>query len=402
MKRFLWIVVLIGGGGLIAWLALRKPPPPEVRFTRVTREPLISELTTNGKAEPIEWSPVRADRAGRIETVHVVKGAIVAAGAPLVTLDAREERDAVARAQARVAQVEAEIAQLDAGGRSAERVALEASLRNLRVESDQLKREIASVGRLLEKHAATIKEKKDLEDRLARITSEMQGLERRRAALVDSTDKAAAEARLREAQAALDAARDHLDRCVIRTLRAGEVYNLPVRAGSYVQPGDLIADIGDLNRLRVIIYVDEPELGRVRLNLPVTVTWDGLPGSEWTGKVDKLPVQIIAQGSRQIGEVQSLVENPGHILPAGANINARIRTARLDQALVIPKECIARQNGKTIVYVLKGTKVEAREVRLGVSSVAKSEVISGLTEGEQAAVLTDQPLASGMTVRLVE
>ena len=59
------------------------------------------------------------------------------------------------------------------------------------------------------------------------------------------------------------------------------------RAGSYVSPGDLVANVGQAGRLRVRVYVDEPELGRVAVGQPVTITWDALPGQSWPGKVEK-------------------------------------------------------------------------------------------------------------------
>jgi hypothetical protein len=96
------------------------------------------------------------------------------------------------------------------------------------------------------------------------------------------------------------------------------------------------------------------------------------------------------------------VENQSRELTPGANINVHILTARLDNALVIPKECISREKGESAVYVLNGAKVDRRVVTIGVSSVAKSEILSGLKDSESVAVLTDQPLAAGEPVRAVE
>jgi len=140
----------------------------------------------------------------------------------------------------------------------------------------------------------------------------------------------------------------------------------------------------------------------VKLALPVTITWDGLPGREWKGAVEKLPIQVISMGNRQVGEVQTLVDNQTRELRPGANINVRILTSKLDSALVIPKECISREKGETVVYVLNGIKVDRRPLSLGASSVAKSEILSGLKEGEAVAILTDQPLTAGEAVRPVE
>ena len=65
---------------------------------------------------------------------------------------------------------------------------------------------------------------------------------------------------------------------------AGVVYGREVRPGSYVNAGDLIANIGRMDRLRVRVYVDEPELGRVAEGQPVTITWDALPGRQWRAR----------------------------------------------------------------------------------------------------------------------
>ena len=96
------------------------------------------------------------------------------------------------------------------------------------------------------------------------------------------------------------------------------------------------------------------------------------------------------------------MENLARELRPGANINVHILTARLENALVIPKECISREKGESFVYVLNGAKVDRRRVKIGESSVAKSEILSGLKEGESVAVLTDQPLAAGESVRAVD
>jgi len=51
-----------------------------------------------------------------------------------------------------------------------------------------------------------------------------------------------------------------------------------------VNVGDTAANVGRLDRLRVRVYVDEPELGRVAEGQPVTITWDALPGSSGAGR----------------------------------------------------------------------------------------------------------------------
>ena len=68
----------------------------------------------------LEWVAVRAEREGTIERLSVEKGRAVAKGAVLAELDTKDARTALASAEARVAQVRAEIEGLDRGGRPAE------------------------------------------------------------------------------------------------------------------------------------------------------------------------------------------------------------------------------------------------------------------------------------------
>src|SRR5262249_41789953 len=146
---------------------------------------------------------------------------------------------------------------------------------------------------------------------------DIDALTRKRAALVGASDKSVAEALFREGQAAAAQARRRIAQAEIRAPISGVVYNLPARTGAYVNAGDLIASVGTLDRLRVRVYIDEPELGRIAIGQPVTITWDALPGVSWSGAVDKLPTEVIALGTRQVGEVFCAIENRNRKLVPG-------------------------------------------------------------------------------------
>ena len=106
-----------------------------------------------------------------------------------------------------------------------------------------------------------------------------------------------------------------------------------------------IASIGKLNPGRVRVYVDEPELGRVSPGETVRITWDALPGKEWMGVVEKRPTEVIALGTRQVGEVLCTVDNPMRELVPGNNVNAFILTQVVNNALTIPKAAVRRDGG---------------------------------------------------------
>jgi len=398
MKRWIGLVFLLGAAVFVLWFFLRRPDPPELAFSKARRETLVSELSTNGKTEPVQWSAARSERAGLIAAVQVQRGQNVAEGAPLLTLDAREEQGEVARAEARLAQAKAEVETLQAGGRASDRADIEGTITRLEADRAAAERDRAALQRLLDRKAATQQELNQVQDRIARIDVDLAAQRNKLAVLASPGDKDAAAARLREAQATLDNARRRLASAVVHAPRGGTIYNLPARAGGYLNAGDVVAEIGDLHRLRIIVFVDEPDLGRLREGLPVTITWDALGGRSWNGVIESLPTQVSPLGARQVGEVRTLVDNPGLDLPAGANVNARIRTNVVQNALTIPKEAIRRLDADFGVYVLEGNRLAWRKVSLGISNASRTEVTGGLKDDESVALAADFAVRPGLTV----
>ncbi len=404
LKRALIVLAVIAAAVLGFALLDRRTKAPEVAFTKVTREQIVSTLNTNGKVEPIQWSSARAEIAGVVERVLVQRGQKVAKGAALVQMEARQAQADLASAQARISQAQAELDVLKAGGRAGDISAIASSEASARQELASAQHDYDSLQRLQERGAATGVEVTAARDRVEKAKLQIQALQARRQTLVSAPDETAARARLREAEAAASLAREQIALSTIRAPMDGVVYQLGsdpsgLRVGSYLNPGDLVANIGKLDRVRVMVYIDEPDLGRVDAGMPVKITWDALPGRTWTGTVEKTPTQVVALGSRQVGEVQCVIDNPDLDLLPGTNINAEIRSQAADDALTIPKDVIHRESGRTGVFVLGADdRIYWRDVKLGISSVTRYQVISGLNQGDSVAGTSDHPLKNGMKV----
>jgi HlyD family secretion protein len=398
--------LLLGSFAVLAvaavWLTyVRKTAPPEVAFTKVRRERLVSNLVTNGKVEPLEWVAVRAERSGLVEKVLVERGARVARGTALVELTAREAEADLASAASRLEQARAESDTLSRGGRAAERAEIDGELDKVRLELSAARANRDSLKRLAAKEAATGQEVKDAEEQVRRFESQARAMETKRAALVAAEDRRAAGARLKEAEAAARLARGKLELSVVRAPIDGVMYELAVQRGSYLNPGDPVAKVGRTEKVRVSVYVDEPELGRVAKGMPVSIGWDALPQQRWQGTVEKLPTEIVAVGTRQVGEVVCIIENPGHELLPGTNINAEIRSRVVENALTIPKEALRRDGSQVGVLVLRGERVAWQPLALGASSVTRTEVKTGLNDGDAVALPSEHALTNGSAVKPV-
>ena len=301
-------------------------------------------------------------------------------------LDSKEIRASLESAEARVAQVRADLETLSRGGRAADLSLIEGQLSAARQESLAAKRELEALQGLAAKNAATAYEVTQARERADRATLQITSLEQRRGSMVSTADRTSAEARLRDAQSAVTLAREQLALATVRAPMAGVVYQFDLRKGVFLARGDMVALIGRLERVRALIYVDEPELGRVEPGKAVTITWDAMPRREWKGVVEKMPTQVAPLGNRQVGEVQCRIENPDNDLLPGANVTASIRVAGLDDAVALPKVALRRENGESGVYLLEKDKIVWRPIKTGIASSSDTQVISGLTAGDWVAL----------------
>lgn len=400
--KYVLILAALVAAALLIWGFTRKQAPVEAPFARATRETIVSSLTTNGKVEPIEWASARAERSGVIQKMFVQRGQEVAKGAALVQLDVTAAGSQLAAADAQIAQAHAQEEVVRQGGPQLTRAQIEGELGAAQAAFENAQRDYDALQRLVARQAAPRQELEATRQRVEQAHLQIQALQHRRAALVSPTDLPVAKAKLNEAESSAGYARRTLAQSVIRAPLAGTVYQFDLRLGAFVNPGDLVANVGQLRQVRVIVYVDEPDLGRVNAGMPVTITWDAMPGRQWKGLVDKLPTQVVALGSRQVGEVGCIIDNPDRDLLPGTNINAEIRSKVVQNALIIPTAALHREGGITTVFVLLNNEhVAKREIKIGVTSYTKAQVLQGIVNGDSVALPTDKPLTTDSRVKAI-
>ncbi|HVY93821.1 MAG TPA: efflux RND transporter periplasmic adaptor subunit, partial [Bryobacteraceae bacterium] len=369
--------------------------PPKVPFAKVARQKIANNLSTNGKVEPQDYAEVHASVQGLIARLPVHQGDTIAQGQVFAEVSQPGLQDELQSAEARAAGARAELSTLSAGGRSADIADLEGNIAVLRRQRESAQATVDSLQRLVNKQAATTFELKQAQDAVGEIDAKIAALEKRRPALVSKGDLEAAQARVRDADAAVALAKTHLSQNVITAPISGVIYDLAVRAGAFVHPGDLLGAIGKVDPVRVRVYVDEPELGRVAIGEPVRITWDALPNKEWTGTVDKLPTQIVALGARQVGEVLCTIHNQSHDLLPGTNVNAFILTQVIDGALTIPKSAVRQEQGTGVYVLQKDGSVKWTNIATGASDALHVQVTSGLSEGDRVMLPSDITIHDG-------
>ena len=382
---------------LAAFISLQRGDVP-VRIAEVHRGNIRATITTNGKITPVKPFEAHAMAPALVKRVLVREGDPVQAGQLLVELNTSEAQAEAAKALAQLRAAQASMDAIQAGGTREELLTTQAELVKARTDRDAAQRNLDAMRRLQKEGAASLGEVRDAENQLQRAEAQVNLLQQKLKERYSRPAVEQAKAQENEGQAAYDAAQSVLRNSVVRAPSSGVVYSLPVRAGGFVNTGDLLVEVANLSTVEVHAYVDEPDIARLSPGQNVNITWDAMPGRVWHGTVSRLPAQIVKYQTRNVGEVVCLVANPNDRLLPNTNVNITIITAEHRNILMVPREAV-RMDGKTWVFQVVNGELQQREVQVGISNLTQAE-IKGLPDNAQVALgtTTGQPLRAGMAV----
>lgn len=394
-------VFLLLAVGAFVWL---RPHRIRIQITRPQREDILSTITTNGKVEPLRNFEAHSPGPTTVKRILVREGDHVKAGQLLLELDDATARVQLAHATAQLRAAQAGNAAIRAGGSQEELLNREASLAKARGEYDAANRNLEALTRLQKEGAASQQEVAAARSRLSRAEADLHVLQQKGSARFSRYDQEKAQADLANAEAAVKAAQDLIASSNVEAPFAGTVYFLPVHQGAYVNGGELLVQVADLQQMQVRTFVDEPDVGRLRMGQAVKISWDGLPGRVWKATVSALPTTIVSRGTRMIGEALCAVDNQDRKLLPNVNVTAVIITADTGNALTLPREALHQQDNHNIVYVVRDGRLVGRPVQTGVSNLTRVEITNGISENDTVALasLSPVPLSNGAVVKIVE
>jgi len=199
-------------------------------------------------------------------------------------------------------------------------------------------------------------------------------------------DIAAAQAQVDQARSALELARLRLNDAVLKAPFDGTVTAVSVEAGQLVTAGAPVVTLAKLESLHVSLTVDETDVARLQVGQPATITLDAFLGQELHGAVAEIaPVAMVQQGVVTYNVRVDLARTELPIRP-GMTANVNIEVARKENALLIPNRAVRFRDKQRVVDVLRdGRQVEV-PVTVGLSNEQETEVLSGLSEGDQVVI----------------
>lgn len=400
-RRGAWLlaaVLLLAAAGL-AW----RLQPVAVEAIAVRTQPLQRTLLFSARVETPARVEIGATVTGRVARVLVREGDEVAAGAPLVALEAEEQRAALAQAQASLAQAQARLAAQQAVSRPSADAALAQAEASLRAAERELQRtrELLAAGFISSARLDEAQRALDIA-RAQRDAARVQA----RAQRNEGAEAAAAHAQLQLAQAALEAARARLDQHTLRAPAPGRVIARGVEPGQIVQPGRALLTLAVQGPTELVAQVDERFLAQLEPGQRARVLADAYPGRPFEARLLRLAPGVDAQ--RGAVEVVFAPEGaaPG-FLREDMTLSVEVVTGEREAALVLPLRALRDAGpagddrhgsaGPATVLVAEDGRARLREVRLGLRTLDQVEITAGLSDGE--AVLLAPALEPGTRVK---
>ena len=406
--------------GVLAFVLIKlsgRKPAPKISAVTPVREDLVSFISSNGKVEPISPYVMRAELDTFVEKVYVSEGQQVKKGQLLMELEVKDAAAHLAETRAKLLQAQDDLRVARAGGRPDLAAKVAGDLSNAQKELNRLQRNHDALAELLAKHAATPEELAANDLALSKAQVEVLKLaavkqEFDRDVRLDG-DRAALQVQQMQDQVAV--LQEKVLQGRITAPANGTLYSLgrdaaslPLKPGDYVRVGDLLVEMADLHRVRVRAFIDEPDLGGLEVDEPVRITWDALPNKTWVGRTETIPKQVVQRNTRSVGELLCSVNNDNLQLLPNTNVNVRINSKERLGVLSVPRGAVEAEGGRRYVFVVRSNQLgvgrstlEKREIHVGIADATNYEVVSGLQEGELAALPGDVDLRDGMDVIVV-
>lgn len=208
-----------------------------------------------------------------------------------------------------------------------------------------------------------------------------------------------ATAAIRNTRAARDNAALMLERCTIKAPLAGTANRVFIEPGQFLKVGDPIAEIIQMDRVKVRVGIPESDVDAVRSIDDFDVTIDALGGRTFRAK--KYFLSKTADPMARLYNLDLEIQNAdGIILP---DMFARIEIVKKEvpQGLSIPLYSVITRNKEQFVYTVNDSQVHKKKVTLGLLEGWRVEVTEGLQAGEKVIVVGHRSVNEGDMVNIV-
>ena len=348
-KYLVFILIALFVAGTFAYL-FKRSRPQEIRYEELTAEvaDIVKSTVVTGKVQPRDEVNVKPQISGIIAELYKEAGQPVKEGEIIAKLKVIPDMSSLSSAQSRV------------------RLS-EVNLKQARTNFDREKA-------LYDKQFVSADEYDKVVQALRQAEEELK----------------AAKETLEIVRDGVSSSNKSGSSTLIRSSVSGLILDIPVKVGNTVinsnsfNDGTTIATVADMDDLIFDGNIDETEVGRLSVGMPVKITVGALQDVVIDANLEYIAPKATESGGTNLFEIKASLLVPEDItVRSGYSANAEIVLQRADQVLSVAESALQFDGDQTYVYVLGSNGYERRDVKTGLSDGVNIEIKEGLSLGEK-------------------
>ena len=355
------------------------------RIAKVVRGDVARSVVATGKIQPITKVEVKSKASGIVEKLFVDINNRVKKGQPLAELDQLEIQAQVEAQRAQLASSEANVGTYEA---NVEQDKVNAAAPDLPMYK-------ATLDRNLEMQKEGIVSRQALDDANKDYLAAVTRRDSSKAQIgVDVAKLKQAHAQVQEAEASLKQLEEQLGYTTILAPMDGVILSRDVEIGDAVSSilvlgstATLLMTEGDVNEVYVDGKVDEADIAHVYMGQLARIKVESFRDRTFNGKVTKISPMGVEKDNVTTFEVRVSINNPGGELKALMTANAEILLDEHKGVLTVPENAVSYDNQKNASVKVPDRKqkdgMRKVPVMVGLSNGSVTEIVSGLSEGNQ-------------------
>ena len=216
---------------------------------------------------------------------------------------------------------------------------------------------------------------------------------------VRDKDILAAKAGIQQAQAQVDTIKQNISYATVTSPVNGVIEARSVEVGQNVMAGSSLFTVSTDSSFYFEAEVSELEASSLKAGAPVSITIDALRDENITCLIEKI-VPIVDSRTRQF-TVRVIVPAAQGIY-AGMFARAEVISGRIPSAIIVPRNAIIERNNKQYAFIVNGGKAKEVEVELGTIVKSNVQILSGLKFGDELITGGQQGLVDGDMIEVEE
>lgn len=427
------VLAILAAAGVTWKLVFGKPKATDGLITApVERRDLTQVISATGSVTAQTGAQVNigSQITGRIKHLYADVGSKVEAGQVIAELDLPDLEAQVQQSQASLAANQARLTQEISGvdlqetqirttinQAQASVSAAEAAFNQAQANADNSAANLARVQQLFDQGYISASEvdnaKAQAKVNAAQVVSAQEQIKEAQASLaaaqagtaqnrIKRASVATARATVAQSRAGLAYQQAQMDKAFIRTPISGTVLQLAQQEGETIAAGlsaPTVIIVADLSRLQVDAFVDETDIGRVKLGQRAEVTVDAYPDRPFPGRVEKIASSATLQENVVTYNVTIALDDAGELLKPDMTASVNITVEKREKVLAVPVDAVKQSAQGTTATVMErqGNQPPVYKVvpvKTGISDEQYTEITRGLQEGQTVVLSGEVP---GMT-----